>query len=63
MVDDRLVKHLGVSKFSLKQVEDLLQPAQIKPVANQIELQLCHGTAQAGECLCQKGTAPSTRQT
>ncbi|KAL3155073.1 hypothetical protein ABBQ38_011137 [Trebouxia sp. C0009 RCD-2024] len=38
MVDDGLVKHLGVSNFSLTQVEGLLQHARIKPVANQIEL-------------------------
>ena len=38
MVDGGLVKQLGVSNFSLKQVEDLLQHARIKPVANQIEL-------------------------
>ena len=38
MVDDGLVKHLGVSNFSLKQVEELLERARIKPVANQIEL-------------------------
>lgn len=38
MVDDGLVKHLGVSNFSLKQVEELLAHARIKPVANQIEL-------------------------
>ena len=38
MVDDGLVKHLGVSNFSLKQVEELLEHARIKPVANQIEL-------------------------
>lgn len=38
MVDDGLVRHLGVSNFSLKQVEELLEHARIKPVANQIEL-------------------------
>ena len=38
MVDDGLVRHLGVSNFSLKQVEQLLEHARIKPVANQIEL-------------------------
>lgn len=38
LVDDGLVKHLGVSNFSAKQVEDLLQYARIKPVINQVEL-------------------------
>ena len=38
MVNDGLVRHLGVSNFSLKQVEELLGYARIKPVANQIEL-------------------------
>lgn len=38
LVDDGLVKHLGVSNFSAKQVEDLLEYAHIKPVINQVEL-------------------------
>ena len=38
MVDDGLVRHIGVSNFSVKQVEELLEHARIKPVANQIEL-------------------------
>ena len=38
LVDDGLVKHLGVSNFSVKQVEELLTHARIKPVANQVEL-------------------------
>ena len=38
LVDDGLVKHIGVSNFSVKQVEELLEHARIKPVANQIEL-------------------------
>ena len=38
LVDDGLVKHLGVSNFSVKQVEELLAHARIKPVANQVEV-------------------------
>ncbi|KAI3430761.1 hypothetical protein D9Q98_009173 [Chlorella vulgaris] len=38
LVDDGLAKHIGVSNFSLKQVEEVLSYARIKPVVNQIEL-------------------------
>ena len=38
LVDDGLVKHIGVSNFSVKQVEGLLETARIKPVINQVEL-------------------------
>lgn len=38
LVDSGLVRHLGVSNFSVKQVEELLECARIKPVANQVEL-------------------------
>ena len=38
LVDDGLVKHLGVSNFNAKQVEDVLEYARIKPVMNQVEL-------------------------
>ena len=38
LVDRGLVRHLGVSNFSVKQVEELLECARIKPVANQVEL-------------------------
>lgn len=38
LVDEGLVKNLGVSNFSLKQVEELLASARIKPVVNQVEL-------------------------
>ncbi len=62
LVDSGLVKHIGVSNFSVKQVEELLQHARIKPVANQVELhpflaqrklvgvcarKVCHSDAQA----------------
>mmetsp|Transcript_17860 Transcript_17860/g.30632 ORF Transcript_17860/g.30632 Transcript_17860/m.30632 type:complete len:406 (+) Transcript_17860:89-1306(+) len=39
LVDAGLVRSLGVANFSLKQVEDLLAGARIKPVVNQVELQ------------------------
>jgi len=38
LVDAGLVRYLGVSNFSLSQVEDLLSWARIKPVVNQVEL-------------------------
>lgn len=38
LVDEGLVRHIGISNFSVKQVEELLEYARIKPVANQVEL-------------------------
>ena len=38
LVDEGLARHIGVSNFSVKQVEELLEYARIKPVANQVEL-------------------------
>ena len=38
LVDEGKVKHIGVSNFSLTQIEELLEFARIKPVVNQIEL-------------------------
>ncbi|PRW21059.1 Alcohol dehydrogenase [NADP(+)] [Chlorella sorokiniana] len=38
LVDAGLVRFIGVSNFSLKQVEEVLSFARIKPVVNQIEL-------------------------
>ena len=38
LVDDGLVKHIGVSNFNAKQVEEVLEYARIKPVMNQVEL-------------------------
>ena len=38
LVDDGLAKHIGVSNFSVKQIEEVLEYARIKPVANQVEL-------------------------
>ncbi len=37
-VDDGLIKHIGVSNFSIKKLKDLLVVARIKPEMNQIEL-------------------------
>lgn len=39
LVDDGLVKSIGISNFSKKQTERLLANARIKPVTNQVE---CH---------------------
>ncbi|PSC71722.1 Alcohol dehydrogenase [NADP(+)] [Micractinium conductrix] len=38
LVDDGLVRHIGVSNYSLRQVEETLSYARIKPVVNQVEL-------------------------
>lgn len=39
LVDDGLVKSIGISNFSKKQIERLLANARIKPVTNQVECQ------------------------
>lgn len=39
LVDDGLVKSIGISNFSKNQIERLLVSARIKPVTNQVE---CH---------------------
>ena len=38
LVEQGLVKYLGVSNFDLPLIEDMLQWAQIKPIVNEIEL-------------------------
>lgn len=38
LVQEGKAKHIGVSNFSLPQVEKLLEASRIKPVANQVEL-------------------------
>ena len=38
LVDQGLVKHIGVSNFSVKKLKDLLSYARIKPAVNQIEV-------------------------
>ena len=38
LVDDGLVKCIGISNFSVKKTQDLLGYARIKPVANQVEV-------------------------
>ena len=42
LVDDGLVKQIGVSNFSLKMVEDIMSWCRIKPVCNQVELHPWH---------------------
>jgi diketogulonate reductase-like aldo/keto reductase len=37
LVDSGLVRHLGVSNFSLRQVEEVLAFARVKPVVSQVE--------------------------
>ena len=37
LVDDGLVRHIGVSNFSIKKLKDLLALARVKPEVNQIE--------------------------
>lgn len=38
LVDDGLVKTIGISNFSCKKMDDLLSYARIKPAANQVEV-------------------------
>lgn len=38
LVDDGLATHIGVSNFSLRQIEEVLSYARHKPVVNQVEL-------------------------
>jgi len=37
-VDAGLAKHIGVSNFSIKKIDDLLQTARVKPAMNQVEM-------------------------
>ena len=37
-VDAGLTKHIGVSNFSIKKIDDLLHTARIKPAMNQVEM-------------------------
>lgn len=37
LVDANLVKSLGVSNFSITEIEDIWKVAQVKPVVNQVE--------------------------
>jgi len=37
-VDAGLAKHIGVSNFSVKKIDDLLQTARVKPAMNQVEM-------------------------
>ena len=38
LVDQGLVKHIGISNFSVKKIKDLLTYAHIKPAVHQIEV-------------------------
>ena len=38
LVEEGLVKSIGISNFSVKKIEDLLQYAKIVPAVNQVEL-------------------------
>ena len=38
LVEEGLVKSIGISNFSVKKIEDLLQHAKIVPAVNQVEL-------------------------
>lgn len=40
LVDDGLVKSIGISNFSCKKIDTLLEYARIKPVAVQVEVHL-----------------------
>lgn len=42
LVDDGLVKSIGISNFSTRKTKDLLSYARIKPVANQVEVHPYH---------------------
>lgn len=37
-MDDGLVKHIGISNFSCKKIDDLLSYADIKPAVLQVEV-------------------------
>ena len=39
LVEKGLVKDIGVSNFNVKQIQDILEKGNIKPVTNQVE---CH---------------------
>lgn len=53
-VDKGKVKSIGVSNFSIKQVEKILEIARIKPVTNQVELHLYHQQKELHEYLKKK---------
>lgn len=38
LVEEGLVKSIGISNFSVKKIQDLLKYAKIKPAVNQVEL-------------------------
>jgi diketogulonate reductase-like aldo/keto reductase len=41
LVDDGITKSIGVSNFSLRQVDEILKVARIPPLHNQVELSPC----------------------
>ena len=56
LVDDGLVKSIGISNFSTKKTQDLLGYARIKPVANQVEVHPYHRNSAVVEfCQAQVG--------
>lgn len=72
LVDAGLVRHIGVSNFGLRQLEELLGQARIKPVVNQVGAESLflsfqigkypHGQRQLEELLAQALSSPwSTR--
>jgi len=51
LVDDGLVKHIGISNFNIQLTLDLLTYARIKPVCNQVELHPYHAQNDLLNCM------------
>ena len=52
-VKDKLIKHIGVSNFSIKKIKELLDSCEVRPEVNQIELHPFHQQAEMLE-FCSK---------